>query len=254
MARRTMLDGNAPAGILQTGFTDVAWSFRNGWPMIADDGRPLGLTWRYDRAEMIADGVVHGLGVVAAVFAAGVLVGIGLYRAELATVSSLVVYAATLITVMAMSAAYNMWPISRTKWILRRFDHAAIFMLIAGTYTPLMIHAGTNEAYAMLAGVWIAGFAGAALKLAAPGRYDRLTVALYLAIAWSGVAIAHEVFATLPTAAVVMLVTGGLLYSAGVVFHLWQSLRFQNAIWHGFVLVAAACQYGAILNGVLLST
>jgi hemolysin III len=221
--------------------------------MSFDDGRPLGLTWRYDRAEMIADGVVHGLGVVAAIFAAGVLVGIGLYRAELATVSSLVVYAATLVTVMAMSAAYNMWPVSRTKWILRRFDHAAIFLLIAGTYTPFMIHAGTTEAYAMLAGVWIAGLAGATLKLAAPGRYDRLTVVLYLAIAWSDVAIAHEVFATLPTAAIVMLVTGGLIYSAGVVFHLWQSLRFQNAIWHGFVLVAAACQYGAVLNGVLLS-
>lgn len=221
--------------------------------MSFDDGRPHGLKWHYDRAELIADGVVHVLGAVAAVFAAGALVGIALYRAEIATISSLAVYAASLMAVIGMSAAYNMWPVSRTKWLLRRFDHAAIFMLIAGTYTPFMIHAGTTEAYVMLAGVWIAGFAGAALKLAAPGRYDRITVALYLAIAWSGVLVAHQVFATLPAIAVVMLVIGGLIYSAGVIFHLWQSLRFQNAIWHGFVLVAAGCQYGAVLNGVLLS-
>lgn len=221
--------------------------------MSFDDGRPQGLKWHYDRAELIADGVVHVLGAVAAVFAAGALVGIALYRAEIATISSLAVYAASLMAVIGMSAAYNMWPVSRTKWLLRRFDHAAIFMLIAGTYTPFMIHAGTTEAYVMLAGVWIAGFAGAALKLAAPGRYDRITVVLYLAIAWSGVLVAHQVFATLPAIAVVMLVAGGLIYSAGVIFHLWQSLRFQNAIWHGFVLIAAACQYGAVLNGVLLS-
>ena len=221
--------------------------------MTCDDGRPAGLKWHYDRSEMIADGIVHVLGAVAAVFAAGALVGVALVRAELATVSSLAIYAATLIAVMGMSAAYNMWPVSRTKWLLRRFDHAAIFMLIAGTYTPFMIHAGTPAAYGMLALVWTAGLAGAALKLAAPGRFDRLTVALYLAIAWSGVVVAHQVFATLPTAAIVMLVTGGLIYSAGVVFHLWQSLRFQNAIWHGFVLVGAAWQYGAVFSGVLLN-
>lgn len=216
------------------------------------DGRPPGMTWHYDRAEMVADGVIHALGAVFALFAAGALVGVALYRAELATLSALIVYAASLVAVIGCSAAYNMWPVSRTKWLLRRFDHAAIFMLIAGTYTPFMVHVATPTAHAMLAGVWIAGFAGAALKLLAPGRYDRVTVFLYLAIAWSGVVVAHQVFAVLPTVAIVLLVAGGLIYSAGVVFHLWHSLRFQNAIWHGFVLVAAGCQYAAVLNGVLL--
>ncbi|WP_439572206.1 PAQR family membrane homeostasis protein TrhA [Phreatobacter sp.] len=219
----------------------------------ADDGRPPGMTRQFDRAELIADGVVHVVGVVAAVFAAGAMVGIALVRAELATVSAVAVYAASLIAVLGLSAAYNMWPVSRTKWLLRRFDHAAIWLLIAGTYTPLMIHVGTPVAHALLAGVWAAALAGAVLKLVAPGRFDRVAVIGYLAIAWSGVAIAGEVFATLSTSAIVLLVTGGFLYTAGVVFHLWDRLRFQNAIWHGFVLAAAGCQYGALLDGVLLS-
>ncbi len=216
------------------------------------DGRPPGLTWRYDRSELLADGIVHVLGAVAAVFAAGALVGLALYTAELPTVTALAIYAATLIAVIGCSAAYNMWPVSRTKWILRRFDHAAIFMLIAGTYTPLMVHVGTPLAYGVLAFVWGAGLGGAAFKILVPGRHDRLTVFFYLLIAWSGVVVAHQVFMSLSTAAVVLLVTGGLIYTAGVVFHLWESLRFQNAIWHGFVLVAAGFQYAAILSGVLL--
>lgn len=218
------------------------------------DGRPHGLTWSYDRAEMVADGIVHVLGVVAAVLAAGALVALALFRAELATVSALAVYAASLVAVLGCSAAYNMWPVSRTKWLLRRFDHAAIFFLIAGTYTPFMIHLGTASAHAVLAFVWTAAAAGAAFKILAPGRLDRLAVLFYLVIAWSGVLIARQVFASLPTAAVVLLVAGGLVYSAGVIFHLWETLRFQNAIWHGFVLVAAGCQYAAVLNGVLIGS
>ena len=216
------------------------------------DGRPPGLAWRYDRSELVADGIVHVLGALAAVFAAGALVGLALYTAELPTVTALTVYAVTLIAVIGCSALYNMWPVSRTKWILRRFDHAAIFLLIAGTYTPLMVHVGTPLAYGVLAFVWVAGLAGAAFKIFAPGRFDRLAVLGYLAIAWSGVVVAHQVFVSLSTSAIVLLVTGGLIYTAGVVFHLWESLRFQNAIWHGFVLVAAGFQYAAILNGVLL--
>lgn len=221
--------------------------------MIVHDGRPPGLTWNYDRAELIADGVVHVLGVVVAVFAAGALVGLGLYRAQLATVSALAVYAATLMTVLGLSAVYNMWPVSPTKWLLRRFDHAAIFLLIAGTYTPFMIHVGTPAATAVLVAVWTAALAGAALKLILPGRFDRLAVIFYLVLAWSGLAVVGEVFATLPAAALALLLIGGGLYTVGVIFHLWNSLRFQNAIWHGFVLAAAGCQYGAVMSGVLFA-
>lgn len=221
--------------------------------MTTHDGRPHHVNWRYDRAELIADGTVHILGAVAAVAAATAMLVIAAIRAETVTILSVAIYAASLLAVIGISAAYNMWPVSRTKWLLRRFDHAAIYLLIAGTYTPFMVHAGTPLTYAVLAVVWAIALFGAAVKLVAPGRFDRLAVALYLGLSWSGILVAHEVFHVISLPSAIMLVIGGLIYSGGVVFHLWESLRFQNAIWHGFVLVAAGFQYGAVFGGVVLA-
>jgi hemolysin III len=221
--------------------------------MTTHDGRPHGMDWRYDRAELIADGTVHILGVVAAVAAVTAMIVIAAIRAQAVTILSVAIYSASLVAVIGISAAYNMWPVSRTKWLLRRFDHAAIYLLIAGTYTPLMIHVGTTLTYAVLGFVWAVALVGAAVKLIAPGRFDRLAVGLYLGLSWSGILVAHEVFHVLSLSAAVMLVVGGLIYSGGVVFHLWHSLRFQNAIWHAFVLVAAGFQYGAVFGGIVLA-
>ncbi|MGL4285263.1 MAG: PAQR family membrane homeostasis protein TrhA [Phreatobacter sp.] len=221
--------------------------------MTFDDGRPFGLTWHYDRHELVADGVVHIIGAAFAVIAAALLIGLAVFHVEAATIVALAVYAASLMAVIGCSAAYNMWPVSRTKWLLRRFDHAAIYLLIAGTYTPFMIRLGTPLSLGVLAGVWAVALVGAAIKLAAPGRFDRLAVGLYLALGWSGVVVVDQVFAVLSTPAACLLVAGGLLYSIGVIFHVWRRLRFQNAIWHGFVLTAAACQYGAVISGVVFA-
>jgi hemolysin III len=224
-----------------------------GTGMTLDDGRPAGLSWHYDRSELLADGVVHVIGAVFALVATGLLMGLAAPQVEAGTIVALSVYALTLTAVLGCSAAYNMWPISRTKWVLRRFDHAAIYLLIAGTYTPFMIQLGTPLGFGVLAGVWLVAIAGAAIKLAAPGRFDRLSIGLYLALGWSGLIVARDIFAMLKTPAIVLLVGGGLLYSVGVVFHVWQSLRYQNAIWHSFVLSAAACQYGAVVSGIVFA-
>jgi hemolysin III len=88
---------------------------------------------------------------------------------------------------------------------------------------------------------------GMALKLALPGRFDRLAVVLCLLLGWSGVVAYDSLASALPTASLWLLATGGILYSVGALFHVWQGLRFQNAIWHGFVLVAACCHYSAVL-------
>lgn len=221
--------------------------------MTLDDGRPIGLAWAYDRYELVADGVVHVVGAIFAVAAAAVLITLALVYLPPAGIVSLSVYALALMAVIGCSAAYNMWPISRTKWLLRRFDHAAIYLMIAGTYTPFMIRLGTPLSLAVLGGVWAVALGGAAIKLAAPGRFDRLAVGLYLALGWSGLMVADQVVTTLPVSATGLLVTGGLLYSVGVIFHAWRSLRFQNAIWHAFVLAAAACQYAAVVSGVVLA-
>jgi len=169
-------------------------------------------------------------------------------------IAAVFVYVAGLLAMLGFSAAYNMWPVSPTKWLLRRFDHSAIYVMIAGTYTPLLLQMQASVAtVALLAGVWATALVGAALKLAFPGRLDRISIALYLALGWSVLAAYDSVLPALPSSALVLLALGGLLYSGGVIFHVWSRLRFQNAIWHAFVLAAAACHWGAIVDCIVLA-
>src|ERR1700681_1769826 len=145
------------------------------------------IRWNYDRAELIADGVVHGIGVFGGLVAATVLIVLTAIYATGFDVAVVSVYVAGLLTMLVMSATYNLWPVSRAKWVLRRFDHSAIYVLIAATYTPFIMELkGSYFAIALLIGVWCVAIVGVALKLALPGRYDRLAVGLYLAMGWSG--------------------------------------------------------------------
>jgi hemolysin III len=218
------------------------------------DPRPAYPSWNYSFGEILADGAVHVVGVVLGLIGAVVLITWAAGSAHAGELAAVVVYAATLLAMLGISAAYNLWPVSRTKWILRRFDHSAIYVLIAGTYTPLMTQVKASvETVALLVGVWAAALAGAALKLALPGRLDRVSILLYLVLGWSVVAVYDSVAAALPASALALVAAGGLLYSGGVVFHVWSGLRFQNAIWHAFVLAAAACHWGAILDCLVLA-
>src|SRR6202790_4248033 len=210
------------------------------------------IRWNYDRAELIADGIVHGIGVLGGFIAATVLVVLTAVYATAFEVVAVSVYVAGLLAMLVLSATYNLWPVSRAKWILRRFDHSAIYVLIAATYTPVIIQVKDSiYAIAMLIGVWCVAIVGVVLKLALPGPYDRAPVGLYLGMGWSGGMLYDAVAAALPSLALWFVVAGGALYSLGVIFHAWQRLRFQNAIWHAFVLLGAACHYTAVLDLVL---
>ncbi len=222
-------------------------------PRFAPDGRPLGLVWTYTPREMLADGIVHVVGVSLGVIGAVALtISAVLSKLSPAETVAVGVYAAGLVAMLGTSAAYNMWPIGRTKWRLRRCDHATIFLMIAGTYTPLVALVGTDGiALGLLAGIWLVAVVGAAVKLTLPGRFDRLAIALYLALGWSGMMVYDSVIAALSPPALWLLAAGGLLYSLGVIFHVWRQLPFQNAIWHAFVLAAAACHYGAVFRSML---
>jgi hemolysin III len=208
--------------------------------------------WNYDRAELIADGVVHAVGVCFGLIAATVLVVLTAVYATAFEVAVVSVYVAGLLAMLVLSATYNLWPISRAKWVLRRFDHSAIYVLIAATYTPFIMELKDSIfAIALLIGVWCVAIVGIVIKLVLPGRYDRLAVGLYLAMGWSGFMLYDAVMAALPTMALWFTIAGGVLYSTGVIFHAWQRLRFQNVIWHCFVLGGAACHYTAVLDLVL---
>jgi hemolysin III len=208
--------------------------------------------WNYDRAELIADGIVHGIGVFGGLVAATVLVVLAAVYATPVEVAAVSVYVAGLLAMLVLSATYNLWPVSRAKWVLRRFDHSAIYLLIAATYTPFIIQVKDSIfAVVLLIGVWCVAAGGTLLKLVLPGRFDRVSVGLYLAMGWSGLMLYDAVVSALPAMALWLVVAGGALYSLGVIFHAWQRLRFQNAIWHCFVLLGAACHYTAVLDLVL---
>ena len=220
--------------------------------VLASAGRyPGQMSWDYDRAEIIADGTIHAIGVCLGLIGAVTIVVIA-FNMQRIEVTPILIYVIGLVTMLALSAAYNMWPVSPAKWVLRRFDHSAIYLLIAGTYTPFLAQMKSLVASAGLGvGVWLSAAIGMALKLALPGRFDRLGVVLCLLLGWSGV-IAYDSFASvLPSASVWLLAIGGILYSVGALFHVWRGLRFHNAIWHCFVLLAASCHYWAVLACML---
>jgi hemolysin III len=215
---------------------------------------PFAGRFRYSRAELIADGVVHAIGLVFALSAGSTLLAFAVFHASAWEYAAAVFYLASLLAALGISFAYNMWPLSPTKWILRRLDHAAIYLLIAGTYTPFIAQLGPSwEAVGIATIVWGAATAGILLKLLLPGRFDRLAIVLYLLIGWSGVLIAGEILDLLPGTTVALIVAGGLVYSTGVIFHLWHRLAFQNAAWHAFVVVAAGLHLAAIGDSLVIS-
>lgn len=208
------------------------------------------ISWDYDRAELIADAIVHAAGLLLGIVGAAAAT-IFAFRKSPSEATPLLIYIAGLLTMLATSAAYNVWPVSRIKWILRRFDHSAIFLLIAATYTPFIAQMNRTGVSAGLGiAVWTTAALGMLLKIALPGRFDRLSVLLYLLLGWSGMVVYDLFTAGIPRGSLYLLGIGGVLYSVGIVFHAWGRLRFQNVIWHNFVLLAAICHYAAVVSAV----
>jgi hemolysin III len=204
----------------------------------------------YTRLEQIADACVHGVSVVFSVVAAALLLIGAAGSLPAALFAGVIVYSIGLVGMFATSAAYNLTPHLEVKETLRRLDHAAIFVMIAGSYTPFALVVGGAAGHAMLAAVWVIAAVGVALKLRFPRRFDKLSVLLYLSQGWIVLLALDSIVASLPERAFVMLLAGGVVYTLGVVFHLLERLRFHNVIWHIFVLGGAACQYFAVKDAV----
>lgn len=161
---------------------------------------------------------------------------------------AVVVYLAGLLAMLTCSALYSVWrSCPRRDW-LRRLDHAAIFIMIAGTYTPLALRLPEAWAIGLTTGLWTAAFVGVATKFWQPQRVEALSVALYLVLGWIGMIAIEPLLASLEPATLVLLLVGGLVYSGGVVFHLSAGRRYSRALWHGSVLVAASFHYAAITS------
>ncbi|MFK7943039.1 MAG: hemolysin III family protein [Paracoccaceae bacterium] len=211
---------------------------------------PLGKS--YSRAEAWADMTVHALGVVGALLAVPVLITLAaVWRDDWTLVAAVTVYGMALIVMFSASAGYNFaslrMPGGRLLEALRRIDHAAIYVKIAGTYTPYAVITGGPMGRWLLVGVWSTAIVGLLGKIIAPDRWQKLSLLLYLALGWCIVLVFGPVSAAITNATAVLIVIGGLLYSVGVIFHVWERLPFQNAIWHGFVLVATFVFYSAMM-------
>lgn len=205
----------------------------------------------YGPTERLIDGMVHAAGTVASVVAVGLLLSMAVPAGDSRAIAAAAIYGVGLIAMLWLSAAYNLITHPTWKERFRRLDHAAIFLMIAGSYTPFMLVAvGGNLGLGLLILVWISAITGMLLKLLHPRRFERVSVIFYLALGWAGLPAAGPLIDALSTSTLILLLLGGLLYSIGVVFHLWERLRFQNAIWHGFVLAAAVCHFLAVFNVV----
>ncbi|RWH80373.1 MAG: hemolysin III family protein [Mesorhizobium sp.] len=211
--------------------------------------------WHYSRAEMIADGIVHAVGIVLAIAAGSTLLALAAFHAGPGEYIAAAFYVVSLLTVLSVSLAYNLWPVSSpAKWILRRFDHAAIYLLIAATYTPFLAQLDSSPlAISMIVLVWVAAAIGIAIKVLLPGRFDRLAIVFYLAIGWSGIVLVEPLVQTLPTTSIALIVAGGIIYSCGVIFFAWKGLRFHNALWHGFVVTGAGLHLAAMVDCLVIN-
>lgn len=205
------------------------------------------------RVEKAADGVVHAVGMVAALIGGGLLVAVALVNRGVPMATASAIYALCLMAMLAASAVYNLTRPSRARRILRRIDEAAIFLMIAGSYTPFTMKLLPPQ-FALLATVviWVAALTGAAGKVLWPRLSDRAWCAIYLAFGWLAVLVVGPAVPTLPAAAIGLLVVAGVTYSAGVLLYLNHALPFRRALWHACVVLGAAGHYGAILVGLLL--
>jgi len=206
---------------------------------------------QYSKSEVLADGAVHAVGLALAIIAGAVLLFLGAGRAAAGEYATLVIYVLALVTVMSISFAYNHWPPTPVKAFLRRFDHSAIYLLIAATYTPFAIQlADQRLAAGVLAVVWLGAAAGIAMKLFMPGRYDRVAIGLYLLIGWSGATVFGPLVDVLPPTSLWLIVAGGIAYSSGVIFYALHRMKFQTALWHAFVVLGAGLHMAAVTGMV----
>jgi hemolysin III len=199
--------------------------------------------------EIAADGVVHVLGIAAAVVGVSVLMALVAVRSGAVEVITAAIYGLGLLAMLGFSAGYNLARKSRHREFLGRIDRAVIFVMIAGTYTPFTI-LGLSGAWelGLISFVWSVALLGFAVTFLLPKHLGGLSVGVYLMLGWTAVVAAGPFLEALGPRILVLLAVGGLLYSLGTVFLVWRNLPFQHAIWHGFVVAAAAVHYGAIIN------
>ena len=201
----------------------------------------------YTRAERWADGIVHVTGVTAALAGVATIFWMWYQHMPWSTFVATSVYAAGLILMLSASAAYHLGAHTAARPILRRIDHAAIYLLIAGTYTPFTLTIRDGWGWTLFGLVWGLSLSGVAFKLLSSHRFRELSVASYVLLGWLGVAALPALLEHLEPGGLVFLLLGGLAYTGGVVFYAWRRLPYHHAIWHLCVLAGSVLHFFAVL-------
>jgi hemolysin III len=201
----------------------------------------------YSVAEEIAHSITHGLGVVLSIAGLAALVSVAMPSGVRAVVASSI-FGATLILLYVASTLYHSIPFPRAKPVLRVLDHSAIYLLIAGTYTPFtLVSLRGAWGWGLFAGIWALALAGIALEVTPLRRLRKLAIGLYLAMGWLILIALKPLSQMVPPAGIVLLFLGGISYSAGVIFYVWRRLPYHHAVWHLFVLLGSALHFFSVL-------
>ena len=209
----------------------------------------------HSRLELAADCIIHILGIAGGSIGGATLVALIAARGNWLELGALLIYAFGMVAMFCCSAAYHLARTSPWRALLRRCDHAAIFIMIAGTYTPFtLLRLDGVWSWGLTMAVWSVAGIGMVVKLCRRCDLRYASVAPYLLLGWIGLIAIDPLFQSLGWQTFTLIAAGGVLYSVGVLFHIWERLPFQNAIWHGFVLAAAAVHFAAVVNGVVLTS
>lgn len=206
---------------------------------------------RYALAEEIASSLTHGLGIVLSIAGLATLVAVAALAGDRWALAASIVYGTTLILLFTASTLYHSIPHAGAKPVLRILDHAAIFLLIAGSYTPFtLVTLRGPWGYTLFGIVWTLAVIGIALELKRV-RNRIVMVLLYLAMGWVGIVAIQPLLEKLPSGGLWLLFGGGVCYTLGVPFYLWRRLPYNHALWHVFVLAGSVLQFLAVLLYVM---
>jgi hemolysin III len=206
---------------------------------------------KYTRIERLIDGYIHGIGVIFSL-ASSVMLLASARNSSALDIIALAIYSSGMMAMFLSSACYNLSTTPVQKEFFRRFDHAAIYVMIAGSYTPFALSKiGGAPGVALLVAVWTITAIGVTLIFAFPRRFEGAAIVFYLAQGWAILAAIDPLMSSISNFALELLTAGGIIYTIGVGIHLSKQLPFHNAIWHGFVLIAASCHYAAIYESII---
>ena len=210
---------------------------------------------RLERWEMRVDGAIHGVAITAGFVGAVILLLLASNRGGAEDVTAVAIYSCGLLSMFGCSAAYNLGRFSRHVDWLRGLDQSAIFLMIAGTYTPFtLLDLQGLWSWSFTSLIWSLAIVGVLLRLLHYRFFARVSIGLYLALGWCGLVAIFPLYHQLPVATLILLLVGGALYTIGLVFHLWERLPFQAAIWHLFVVAAAAVHFAAVTVSIATAT